>query len=318
MEEQIILNQKTLKRTKNIYKIKDLDNKLNINKRLLNKYFNFNFKITKKLQENFKNIRIIKNNINKYNSTPFQKNIMNINNLLNLKENHYFAIFRDYLINDCIIELLKKFYNIKESEERISKFYYFYRNYLIYFCKPTFCEFYMNNIIQNYGQKKAEVYYYENYRKKEMKKQKQNIITKENKDKNIKLIKSFFSDSIKNYIEKTPEKEVSSYIKVNNNESINSSNILSNESYPYIFNPKENTLLNIIKAINENNNKIKIKTNLINNIKKISNEFSRINTYFDNRHIIDFNKDNSKKNLYSFKKLNEYIKNLKNSKNQEE
>ena len=49
--------------------------------------------------------------------------------------------------------------------------------------------------------------------------------------------------------------------------------------------------------MNENKNKIKIKTNLINNIKKDNNEFSRMNTYSDYRRVVGFN---SKKNLYSF------------------
>ena len=71
------------------------------------------------------------------------------------------------------MEFFHRFYAIKECVERIGKLYCYYKNYLLYFCKPTFTNFEINNLIQDYGQNKAEEYYAKKYNKIEDKKYKE-------------------------------------------------------------------------------------------------------------------------------------------------
>ena len=154
-------------RTKNIYSFNILANKIKINKNNLNK---FSMLKNKKLKRNsYRKNNIIYNNIQKYNSIPIKKNIMIINNIIESKENHYIAIFKDHLIYDFIYEFLRHFYNIKESKEKILKIYNYYRNYLKYFCKPIFCDFNLNEKFQDYGQKKQKYIIIKNMENKKKK-----------------------------------------------------------------------------------------------------------------------------------------------------
>ena len=82
------------------------------------------------------------------------------------KNSHLVTIFKDYMIWDYVEEFLKRFYNEFESTESVSKFASFYKNYLKFFCVPTFKNNYCNEMIHNYSEKKAELFYNENYRKK--------------------------------------------------------------------------------------------------------------------------------------------------------
>ena len=60
---------------------------------------------------------IINSQLQKHNSNPLMKNIMIINDIIETKTNHFLAIFKDYLITDYIDEFLKRYFEIKESEE---------------------------------------------------------------------------------------------------------------------------------------------------------------------------------------------------------
>ena len=59
--------------------------------------------------------------------------------------------------------MLKRYYKKDESIERILIYAKYYKNYLQFFCKPTFTDFAINEIINDYGEKKAELYYKNNY-----------------------------------------------------------------------------------------------------------------------------------------------------------
>jgi hypothetical protein len=58
--------------------------------------------------------------------------------------------------------------------ERIPKISKYYKNYLVFFCKSTFRNFKINKIIQVYCDKKAELYYNDNYGKRKVKKKDRN------------------------------------------------------------------------------------------------------------------------------------------------
>ena len=109
---------------------------------------------------------IINRNLQNHNSNEKTKGIIAINDLIESKNCHLVAIFKDYLISDYIDEFLRRIYHKNEIKERIPKFEGYYKNYLTFFCNPIFSDFFANDIIQGYGEAKAEIYYNQTYGKK--------------------------------------------------------------------------------------------------------------------------------------------------------
>ena len=231
--------------------------------------------------------KIILKNLKKYNAEPTTKNIMIISNLINCKNNHFLAVFKDYLISDYIEEFLKRIYMLNESIDRIPKLYNYYKNYLLFFCKPTFIDSFSNVIVKNYGEKHAENFYKINMKKKNKDKDKDkekdkvknnneiNSEEKNNDDNKEDLIKTIFTKSIKNSIEndninnvdsiKNKKKEkiydlentlkYESIIKIDKNNKISEGNtllLMINEIKEY--NKKENKTINMKKNISRNKN----------------------------------------------------------------
>ena len=73
------------------------------------------------------------------------------------------ANFKENMLKDYIDEFLKRIYKYKECIERLPKFSKYYKNYSRFFCKPTFKDFKINKIIDRNGEKKAQIYYKNNY-----------------------------------------------------------------------------------------------------------------------------------------------------------
>ena len=105
------------------------------------------------------NLKIRKN----YNCTPVKYENYIVEYLLNNADCHLVSIFKEKMLTDYVDEFLRREYNINECKERIPKFSIYYKNYLQFFCKPTYNNFKFNDLIQNYGEKKAELYYKDHY-----------------------------------------------------------------------------------------------------------------------------------------------------------
>ena len=162
-----------------------------------NQKMNINLNHIQIVAKNKISLYIINQNLQKYNSTPETKNLMIIEDLMRSKETHFTSLFKDYLISDYNEEFLRGYFNFYEIEEVLPKFYDYYKNYLKFFCKGTFSNFYVNEIIQEYGENQAEVYYNVNYKKKEKAKKNK----KEKLDeKNLKESSNNHSDNISRLI----------------------------------------------------------------------------------------------------------------------
>jgi len=238
-------------------------------------------------------------------------NIFMIENLIFNKRTHLVELFKDYLLLDYIDEFLTKFYKINESSEKIYYLYLYYRQYLFFFCKPTFTNFIFNYIIFRNEEKKANLYYnhvnkikeYNNNDKNDcinIKQSKLNINNGNNitNNKNEEII---FNDAMRKKIE-------------NKNNSINTSLKLSEISMIY---SNENSLLDIIDGINlKKNYKTKYKTkgkmysNSIKNYKKCDNAN---NTIEKSKNVITSQytfKNNINNNRKANKSLNDKNKEL--------
>ena len=81
----------------------------------------------KKIAKNKIYLYLINQNLQKYNSTPYIKDLMIIEDLIQSKETHYTSLFKDYLILDYAEEFLRGFFNINECKEVLPKFYDYYK-----------------------------------------------------------------------------------------------------------------------------------------------------------------------------------------------
>ena len=89
-----------------------------------------------------------------------------MNNLIFNKNTHEVTVFKDFMIWDYCEEFLKRFYLKKESSQRVPKFSIFYKNYLKFFCIPTLKDTFPNEVVHTCSEKKAELFYNENYKRK--------------------------------------------------------------------------------------------------------------------------------------------------------
>ncbi len=198
--------------------------------------------------------------------------------------------FKENMLRDYIDEFLKRIYKYKESIERFPKFSKYYKNYLRFFCKPTFKDFRINKIIDRNGEKKAEIYYKNNYQGGKSQDNDENNgfaksssieenINKENNEKNkndienINNLTQLFNESIKEKIENVT---IMTTINSSLNNTINLK--IVNEKIEVFSQNKcdksnDTTLhdiIDIIKKKKKKTEKFKIKENNISKIKKQS------------------------------------------------
>ena len=291
--------------------------------------FDINIDQINNIAKNKISLYLININLQKYNSTPLMRDLMIINNLIRSKETHFTSLFKDYLISDYNEEFLRGYFNINECKEVLPKFYEYYKNYLHFFCKGTFSDFKINNIIQEYGENHAEVYYNLNYLKKERvkKKDKKENIDEKNfeetdktdsnlKEEQSKIIPffSFFTKSVENSIKnmknsyehnkskKEQDKELSNIKPLKSNSRENTINLPDNStvSIDDVI-TKRGSIINIIDLMNK---KIKNKKNNSNFNKKKKMDII----------LIDNKKLKNKKNVLSSKHINSFSKTTSNLK----
>ena len=260
----------------------------------------------KKLND-FDKFLIMNNQLQKYNSTPEEKNIMIINDIIETKTNHFLAVFKDFLITDYVDEFLKRYFTFDECEELIPKFFLYYKNYLKFFCRGFFIDFKANKIIQDNGEFQAELYYNNNYGGKENRKGKKakeekigrysgdeskskskSETTQENKNNNtniskINKIKLIFSKSIRNKLGGSEssriqeKKELSNIFYKNKNETITLNDETKVFNEDNIF-TNENSLINLLNIlINKKLQRKKYNENKI--VKNNINEKNIVNIY---------------------------------------
>jgi hypothetical protein len=107
---------------------------------------------------------------NKYGEITEDFNSLYLDALIYSKNSHIFTSYKDNLIWNYVDEFLKRYYTMPESMERLPRISNYYKNYLKFFCSPMFRNFKLNELIQSYGDNKAELYYKKTYSKKQKEK----------------------------------------------------------------------------------------------------------------------------------------------------
>ena len=80
------------------------------------------------------------------------------------KLSHFNTIFKESQFSILMGDFLKRLYKKYESIERIPKLSEYYKNYHTFFCKPTFRNIFYLELMHNYQENKAEIFYKNNYK----------------------------------------------------------------------------------------------------------------------------------------------------------
>ena len=80
------------------------------------------------------------------------------------KFSHFNTVFKESQFSVLMGDFLKRFYKKNESIDRIPKLSEYYKNYHNFFCKPIFRNFFFLELLHNYQENKAEIFYKNNYK----------------------------------------------------------------------------------------------------------------------------------------------------------
>ena len=213
----------------------------------------------------------------KHNITPELYHKIILNNLVLKKRSHCLAYLNEIAINTNIIkEQLKRFYTYEESKTRVPKYVSYYHNYLKFFCKPVFDDYFMNKKMVKHMEKVAQIFYNENYANDD-----ENL----SKDKKMKCNFKIFSKTINNEID-----NFANFTKVYNNEQSENNKI---------FDINKNEQINIkkkeINKINDDINEDEIKSR--NNYIELLENIYKITPIIDIKRNKKFEKENKSNNL---------------------
>ena len=263
----------------------------------------------------------------KYNILPNEYKLMKIDNFITAKYCRDLAIFKENLIYNYDEEFLKRYYLMKESVKKIPLFSDFYKSYLTFFCTPTLTELALNELIEGMVEKKAKVFYKENFKEEDEKSKTKviNTVIFTNKIRNEisrrNTLTNLTKTTIKNNITSKSSKSLLTigiiFNELNNDDKKNNNNLSFTLKYND-DNNKEN-IINEAKSVSNKNNSIinkkkKINKNSlyemseklnINKSKKLLKTFkinkntenSKKNIYENNINIININSNNNKINI---------------------
>ena len=71
--------------------------------------------------------------------------------------------FKEFQFFQNYEEYLKRWYKLEESSNRVPKLSEYYKNYHKFFCRPNFNDFIISDIMHNYTDDKAELFYKKNF-----------------------------------------------------------------------------------------------------------------------------------------------------------
>ena len=180
-------------------------------------------------------------------------------NQLIFKSSTIFAIkYREVLYNNYFLEYLRRYYRKREVKERVPNLYDYYKNYHLFYLKPTLRNFHLESLLHKYQDKKAEIFYRNNYdiSSAEKMKSEDNYVTSSlSSSDHYTNNKTIFSSKVKLLLEGNNLKDSLNVSNINNVDKLKDNlSIVTNE---------ENTLNDIISELKNEKDKTKIKTHRV-------------------------------------------------------
>ena len=224
----------------------------------------------------------------KYGDIEEDFDLLYINQLVYDKSSRYNILFKEFQYWHNDDEYLKRFYKRYESRPRLPKLSEYYKNYHLFFCRPNFTDIIISDLMEDYGDDKAEIFYKNNFEKTDSMDEEKEQSEKRTSESlssldNITDNKIIFTKKAKKIIDQNLESNMGTLTLTTN--SINFNNVNNNEM---------NNNEGLISKRSANDSFEKIVHNLIhykkNKIKLEKNKKPELNKP-------------SKKNLYSGKKI---------------
>ena len=222
--------------------------------------------------------RLISLLYSKYGDIEEDFHLFHINQLIYNFPTKFNCYFKEIKYTNLLHDYLKRMYKSKESFDRIPKLSEYYKNYHLFFCRPTFRHYKLSKIICNFQDKKAEIFYKNNYKES---KENASIEKEENNKKNSSFSFSSFDNITNNKIifDKQTKKILDkSETELKNNNYYNTliletsrSNILLNNGLVSKRTDGENSFENCILALIDFQFKNKRYKKSLNKNKKIKN-----------------------------------------------
>ena len=244
--------------------------------------------------------------LNKYGDSIKNYNKHKIFDILFSRNSNFTINYKEAIILSNIQEYNKRFYKINDSISKLIKILKYYLNYLTFFCRPIFTNFSYNDILQNYYDIQADIFYRNNYLKnKEEKEESLKNDFKINDDEKDKSIFDFFTPK---YIETSSKlTSIDKDDEDKNSESFIQKMKTSNNKYITIKNNNDDYLFDLINSIKtkrkEKTDKIKnININLNFSLSKAKKKSSKKNQIVKKNKIIF----NSNKNTIDYNICNTY------------
>ena len=116
-----------------------------------------------------------------------------INQLVYNLPTKFNCLFKELKYTNLNNDYLKRIYKLMESINRLPKLSDYYKNYHLFFCRPTLRSYKLGSIMCNYQDKKAEIFYKNNYKETN-----EIISIEKEKSNHIKKTSSFSSSSFDN------------------------------------------------------------------------------------------------------------------------
>ena len=111
----------------------------------------------------------------KYNDIEEDYYLLISNQIIFNRPTHLNIYYKEYFTFYDETEFMRRYYKKKECTSRILKLSEYYCNYQSFFCKATLTDFILGNILKNYQDIKAEIFYRNNYKDNSMNKEEKDI-----------------------------------------------------------------------------------------------------------------------------------------------
>ena len=197
----------------------------------------------------------------------YQTSLMN--QIIYKTSTHLNTQYQEIKYNNIFLEFLRRFYKKKEVKERMPNLYEYYKNYHLFYLKPVLRNFYYVKLLHNYQDKKAEIFYKNNYSKSSNEKSNtddNSVISSLSSSDHYTDNRIIFGAKTKLFLEGKNDNSLSIEVsKIKKNEKNNSSNDLRIRTKL----GEESTLNDLMKELKTEGNNIN-KDNNNNNIKDIN------------------------------------------------
>ena len=202
-----------------------------------------------------------------------------INQLIFKCSTHLNTQYQEIRYNNIFLEFLRRFYKKKEVKERIPNLYEYYKNYHLFYLKPVLRNFYYVKLLHNYQDKKAEIFYKNNYSKSSNDKTNtdDNSVTSSlSSSDHYTDYRVIFNTRVKNLLEGKKGNNTSISIELSKIKKIEKNNNTENDLRIKTKILEESTLNDLMKELKTENCKFKEKENE-NNIKEtnISSKYKK-------------------------------------------